>query len=96
MLGGNCVGHASGHVSTCISATTLAVVSSYINDVKIIASLTFMRFQVLFYVTSTLALLAGILGNIIVLRDNVTIENGDVHKYISLLLSYSYVLLLST
>ena len=38
-------------------ATTLAVVSTYINDVKIIASLTFMRFQVLFYVTSTLALL---------------------------------------
>ena len=36
---------------------------------------------------------SGILGNIIVLRDNVTMENGDVSTQIYLL-GYSYILLL--
>ena len=62
--------------------TTLAVASTYVNNVKII------DFDVIPGVISRDEHVGtfgnGILGNIIVVRDNVTMENGDVSAYVSL------------
>ena len=60
-------------------ATTLAVVSTYVNDVKIIASFNFYLIPGIISRDEHVgAFGSGILGNIAVLHDNVTMENGDV------------------
>ena len=60
-------------------ATTLAVASTYVNNVKIIASF---NFHVIPGIISCYEHVgtygSGILDNIIMLHDNVTMENGDV------------------
>ena len=60
-------------------ATTLAVVSTYVNHVKIVASF---NFHVIPGTSSRDEHIetcgSGILGNIVVLCDNVTMENGHV------------------
>ena len=74
-------------------ATTLAVASTYMNNVKIIASFNFHMIPV-----SSIScdehigtFGSGILGNIIVLHDNVTMENEDVSSYVLLLGNYCCV-----
>ena len=60
-------------------ATTLAVVSTYMNDIKIIASFNFhMTLGIISRDEHVGTFGSGILSNIIVLHDNVTMENGDV------------------
>ena len=60
-------------------ATTLAVASTYVNDVKIIASFNFHVIPgIISHDKDVGTCGSGILGNIVVLRDNVTMENGDV------------------
>ena len=60
-------------------ATTLAVASTYVNDVKIIASLNFHMIPGIISHDEHIGTCgSGILSNIIMLRDNVTMENGDV------------------
>ena len=61
-------------------ATTLAVVSTYANDVKIIASFNFHVIPGIISLDEHIGTFgSGILSNIVVLRDNVTMENGDVN-----------------
>ena len=56
-------------------ATTLAVASTYVNDVKIIASFNFhVTPAIISYDEHVGNFGSGILSNIIVLRDNVTME----------------------
>ena len=70
-------------------ATTLAVANTYVNDVKIIASFNFHVIPgIISHDEHVGNCGSGILSNIIVLRDNVTMENGDVSTLICLL-SYS-------
>ena len=72
-------------------ATTLAVVSTYVNDVKIIASFNFHVIPGIILCNKHIGTFgSGILSYIIVLHDNVTMENGDVSTQ-TYLLSYSYV-----
>ena len=80
MLGGNCIAHASGCASTCIY-TTLTVESTYVNDVKIIASFNFHMIPgIISHDEHVGTFGSGILSNIIVLRDN-----GEWRcKYVSL------------
>ena len=60
-------------------ATTLAVVSTCVNDVKIIASFNFHMILGNISLDEHVGTFdSGILGNIIMLHDNVTMENGDV------------------
>ena len=60
-------------------ATTLAVASTYVNDVKIIASFNFHVIPGIISCDEHVDTCgSSILGNIIVLCDNVTMENGDV------------------
>ena len=60
-------------------ATTLAVASTYVNNVKIIASFNFHVIPGIISHDEHVGTFGnGILGNIVVLRDNVTMENGDV------------------
>ena len=60
-------------------ATTLAVASTYVNDVKIIASFNFHVIPGIISRDEYVGTFgSGILDNIIMLRDNVTMENGDV------------------
>ena len=60
-------------------ATTLAVVSTNVNHVKIVAPF---NFHVIPGIISRYEHVgtcgSGILGNIVMLHDNVTMENGDV------------------
>ena len=61
-------------------AITLVVASTYVNDVKIIASFNFhMILGIISCDEHVGACACGILGNIVVLRDNVIMENGDVN-----------------
>ena len=71
-------------------ATTLAVVSTYMNDAKIIASFNFHAIPGIISCDEHVGTFgSGILSNIIVLRDN-----GEWRcKLLNLLLSYSYMLL---
>ena len=60
-------------------ATTLAVASTYVNNVKIIASFNFHVIPgIISHDEHVGTCGSGILGNIVMLRDNVTMENGDV------------------
>ena len=60
-------------------ATTLAVASTYVNYVKIIASFNFHVIPGIISRDKHVGIFgSGIFGNIVVLRDNVTMENGDV------------------
>ena len=60
-------------------ATTLAVASTYMNDVKIIASFNFHVIPGIISRDEHIGTFgSSILGNIIMLCDNVTIENGHV------------------
>ena len=61
-------------------ATTLDVASTYMNDVKIIASFNFHMIPGIISCDKHVGTFgSGILGNIfVVLHDNVTMENGDV------------------
>ena len=60
-------------------ATTLAVASTYMNDVKIIASFNFYVIPGVISRDKHIGTFgSGILSNIIMLRDNVTMENGDI------------------
>ena len=60
-------------------ATTLTVASTYVNDVKIIASFNFHMIPGIISRDEHIGTFdSGILSNIIVLHDNVTMENGDV------------------
>ena len=81
VLGGNCISRASGCASTCI---TLTVKSTYANDVKIIASF---YFHVILGIISRDEHIgtfgSGILGNIVVLCDNVTMREWRC-KYVNL------------
>ena len=62
-------------------ATTLAVASTYVNNVKIIASFNFYVIPGIILCDKHVGIFgSGILGNIIMLSDNVTMENGDVNK----------------
>ena len=66
-------------------ATTLAVASAYVNNVKIKASFTFHMIPgIISHDEHVGTCGSGILGNIIVLHDNVTMGNGDVRKYVNL------------
>ena len=81
VLGGNYIGRSSGRASTRISCyhTTLAVVSTCVNDVKIIASFNFHMILGIISLDEHVGTFhSGILRNIIMLHDNVTMENGDV------------------
>ena len=55
-------------------ATTLAVASTYVNNVKIIASFNFHVIPGISHDEHVGTCGSGILGNIVVLRDNVTME----------------------
>ena len=60
-------------------ATTLAVASTYVNDVKIIASFNFHMIPGIISRGEHFGTFGcGILCNIVGLCDNVTMENGDV------------------
>ena len=60
-------------------ATTLAVARTYVNEVKIIASFNFHMIPGIISSNKYVGTCSsGILGNIIVLHDNVTMENEDV------------------
>ena len=60
-------------------ATILAVANTYVNDVKIIASFNFHMIPgIISHDEHVGTFGSGILGNIIMLRDNMTMENGDV------------------
>ena len=60
-------------------ATTLAVVSTYVNNVKIIASFNFHVIPGIISCDEHIGTCgSGILSNIVMLHDNVTMENGDV------------------
>ena len=60
-------------------ATTLAVASTYVNDVKIIASFNFHIIPgIISHDKHVGTCGSGILGNIVMLHNNVTMENGDV------------------
>ena len=66
-------------------AITLAVASTYVNDVKIIVSFNFHIIPGIISRDEHVGTFgSGILGNTIMLHDNVTMENGDVSTYISL------------
>ena len=66
-------------------ATTLAVASTYVNDVKIIALFNFYMIPGIISCDEHVVTFgSGILGNIIMLHDNVTTENGDVSAYVRL------------
>ena len=59
--------------------TTLAVASTYVNDVKIIASFNFHVIPGIISHDEHVDIFgSGILNNIVVLHDNMTMENGDV------------------
>ena len=61
--------------------TTLAVVSTYMNDVKIISSFNFHMIPGIISCDEHVGTFgSGVLGNIVVLCDNVTMENGDVSR----------------
>ena len=81
-------------------ATTLASCFEHLreNNAKIIASFNFHMIPGIISCDKHVGTFgSGILGNIIVLCGNVTMENGDVSSYVlsySYMLSYSYVLLL--
>ena len=61
------------------SATTLVVVSTYMNDVKIIASFNFHGIPGFISRDEHVGTFGSdIFSNIVVLHDNVTMENGDV------------------
>ena len=71
------------------TATTLAVVSTYVNDVNIILEIiASFNFHVIPGIISRDKHIgtcgSGILGNIVMLRDNVTMEIGDASTYVSL------------
>ena len=60
-------------------ATTLAVAGTYVNNVKIIASFNFHVISGIISCDKHVGTFgSGILGNIVMLCDNVTMENGDV------------------
>ena len=60
-------------------ATTVAVASTYMNDVKIIASFNFHVIPSIISCDEHVGTFgSGILGNIVMLRDNVTVENEDL------------------
>ena len=60
-------------------AITLAVASTYVNDIKIITSLNFHVIPGIISRDEHVGTYgSGILDNIVVLHDNVTMENGDV------------------
>ena len=64
-------------------ATTLAVAITYVNDVKIIASFNFYVIPGIISRDEHVGTFGSdILGNIVTCY--VTMENGDVHKYVSL------------
>ena len=59
-------------------ATTLAVASTYVNDAKIIASFNFHVIPDFISCDEHVGTFgSSIFGNIIVLNDNLTMENGD-------------------